>query len=170
MGLALVLVPKISNAAVKMNLALEYPVAVGTTAQNFNSNLGLSGDIYVDPLIAPWVSNYLTVGYSSLSLRSDTTSSFRLVPVLVGLGLPGKVTDGLTTEMGFGLGAGIGYINSPGATSYRAYGYFMMQARGSVEYEIGSGFSAFARIPVNFIIGTNKMTYLAYSGGVGFKF
>jgi hypothetical protein len=93
-----------------------------------------------------------------------------LVPVTVGIGLPGKVTEELTTEMDFGLGGAFGYINAPGAVSYRAYGYFIAQVKGGIEYDFGSGFSVFARIPVNFILGANRMTFLAYSGGLGFKF
>jgi len=170
MALVLVLSGSISQAATSLNAAVEYPVAVGTSAQNFNSNLGFSAQLGMDGLLAPWMKNYLSVSYASFTLRSDSLSSFRLIPIIAGVGLPGKVTDELTTEMDFGLGGAFGYINAPGAISYRAYGYFMVQVKGGVEYDFGSGFSAFARIPVNFIIGTNKMTYLAYSGGIGFKF
>jgi hypothetical protein len=159
-----------SRAATGLRAAIEYPVAVGTTAQNFNSNLGFSAQLDVEGMFAPWMNTYFSVSYASFSLRSDPLSSFRLIPLIAGIGLPGKVTDGLTSEMDFGLGGAFGYINAPGAVSYRAYGYFMLQVRGGVEYDFGSGFSAFARIPVNFIIGANKMTYLAYTGGIGFKF
>jgi hypothetical protein len=170
MGLVCCLAGGVSEAAVGLKAAVEYPVAVGTSAQNFNSNLGFSAELDFDGWIAPWMRNYLSVGYSSFTLRSDTLSSFRLIPLIAGIGLPGKVTEDLFTVMDFGLGGAFGYINAPGAVSYRAYGYFMLQVRGGVEYDFGSGFSAFARIPVNFIIGANKMTYLAYSGGLGFKF
>jgi hypothetical protein len=159
-----------SEAAVGMKAAVEYPVAVGTSAQNFNSNLGFSAQMEMDGVFAPWLKAYGSIGYASFSLRSDSLSSFRLIPVIAGIGLPGKVTEDLTTEMDFGLGGAFGYINAPGAISYRAYGYFMMQVKGGVEYDFGGGFSAFARIPVNFILGANKMTYLAYSAGIGFKF
>ena len=159
-----------SEAAVGLKTAVEYPVAVGTSAQNFNSNIGFSAQLETDGLFAPWLKGYGSIGYASFSLRSDSLSSFRLIPIIVGVGLPGKVTDDLTTEMDFGLGGAFGYINAPGAVAYRAYGYFMVQVKGGVEYDFGSGFSVFARIPVNFILGANRMTYLAYTGGIGFKF
>ncbi|MBU6153201.1 MAG: hypothetical protein KGP28_02760 [Bdellovibrionales bacterium] len=169
-GLTCLFWSSLSEAASGIKAAVEYPVAVGTSAQNFNSNLGFSAELDLDGWLAPWMRNYLSVGYASFSLRSDPLSSFRLIPVMVGIGLPGKVTDDLWTVMDLGLGGAFGYINAPGAVSYRAYGYFMMQVRGGIEYDFGSGFSAFARIPVNFILGVNRMTYLAYSGGLGFKF
>ena len=169
-GLFCLVGSSVSEAATGLKAAVEYPVAVGTSAQNFNSNIGFSGQLEVDGLLAPWMKNYVSISYASFSLRSDPLSSFRLIPVVVGIGLPGKVTEELTTEMDFGLGGAFGYINAPGAVSYRAYGYFMAQVKGGIEYDFGGGFSAFARIPVNFILGANRMTYLAYSGGLGFKF
>ena len=162
--------PRPAKSSFKVMGTLEYPVAVGTMAQNFSSNFGFSGDLYVPPLIAPWVSNYVNVSYSSFSLRSDTSSSFRLIPFVVGLGLPGKVTNEITTDFGLGIGGAIGYISAPGATSYRSYGYFMAQVRGGVEYDLGSGFSAYVRAPINFLISSNRMTYIAYAVGAAFKF
>lgn len=159
-----------ARASTGLKAAVEFPVAVGTSAQNFNSNLGFSTELEFDGWLAPWMRNYFSVSYASFSLRSDSLSSFRLIPVMFGIGLPGKVTEDLTSVMDFGLGGAFGYINAPGAISYRAYGYFMLQVRGGLEYDFGGGFSAFARIPVNFILGVNRMTYLAYSGGLGFKF
>jgi hypothetical protein len=162
--------PRTAKSSYKLTGTLEYPVAVGTMAQNFSSNFGFSGDLYVPSLIAPWVSNYVSVSYTSFSLRSDTSSSFRLIPFVVGLGLPGKVTNEITTDFGLGIGGAIGYINAPGATSYRSYGYFMAQVRGGVEYDFGSGFSAYVRVPINFLISSNRMTYIAYAVGAAFRF
>jgi hypothetical protein len=116
------------------------------------------------------MSNYLSVGYASFTLQSDTASSFRVIPFIAGVGLPGKITDGLTTEIGVGMGGAISYLNAPGATSYRAFGYFMAQLRATVEYEIASGFSVFFRLPVNFVVGRTSMTYLAYSAGAAIYF
>jgi hypothetical protein len=159
-----------SRAAAKLDAAVEYPVAAGSIAQNFTSNVGLSGTLHLDPLVTPWLSNYLSVGYASFTLQSDSNSSFRVIPIIAGVGLPGKITDGLTTEIGAGVGGAISYLNAPGATSYRAYGYFMAQLRATVEYEIASGFSVFFRLPVNFVVGKTSLTYLAYTAGVAIHF
>ncbi len=164
------LVASMASAAPKIDAALEYPVAVGSIAQNFRSNFGFGSTLTLDPVLADELTNYLSVSYASFTLESDPASSFRLVPLIAGIGLPGKIADGLTTEIGIGIGAAISYVNAPGATSYRSYGYFAGQFRAKVEYEIASGISIFFRMPVTYIVGRTSMSYLAYTVGAGFQF
>ncbi|NDG85265.1 MAG: hypothetical protein EBX52_09560, partial [Proteobacteria bacterium] len=158
-----------SNLA-RGDITIDYPVAAGAVAQNFTSNVGFSSTVHLSPLIEPWLSNYLSVGYASFSLSSDSNSSFRVIPVLAGVGLPGKISEDLSTELGAGVGGAIAYLNAPGSTSYRAYGYFLGQLRATVEYKIASGFSVLFRVPVNFVVGKTSMTYLAYTVGAAIHF
>ncbi len=169
-GMLLGLIPSATRATPKLDADLEYPIAVGSIAQNFASNLGVGSTLTLDPVLADELTNYLSVSYASFTLESDHLSSFRLIPLIAGIGLPGKVADGLTTEIGIGIGAAISFVNAPGATSYRSYGYFAGQFRAKVEYEIASGVSIFFRVPVTYIVGRTSMSYLAYTVGAGFQF
>jgi len=80
------------SGQVRADLTLDYPVAAGAVAQNFTSNIGFSSTIHLNPQIESWISNYISIGYASFSLSSDSNSSFRVIPVLAGVGLPGKIT------------------------------------------------------------------------------
>ncbi len=156
--------------ATKFEVALAYPLVAGMAGQSFNSNLGLSGAITFAPVIEPWISNWISVDYYSLTWRAEPAASFRIIPVLMGASLPGKVTDGVTSEFGMGLGGAVGFLASPGTTAYRTFGYFVAQFRGGMEVDLGSGISAFARIPVTIIVGAKPMTYLSFLMGAGFQF
>jgi hypothetical protein len=159
-----------SASATKIEAGLAYPLVAGMAGQSFNSNLGLTGAITFAPMIEPWISNWVSVDYYSLTWRSDTAASFRILPILAGVSLPGKVTEGVTSEFGLGLGGAIGYLNSPGVTAYRTFGYFAAQFRGGMEVDLGSGISTFARIPVTVIVGAKPMTFLSFILGAGYQF
>ncbi len=156
--------------AMKAEAGLDYPIGVGASAQNFNSNLGFSGAFYVDPILNPAVNNFVSFGYQSLTLRSDTTTAFRVFPIMAGFELPGKVFSDFSTTIAASVGAAFAYLNSQSATAYRAYAYFAAQVRGGVEYKVGDGFSVYARIPVTYLIASSKMSYLTYSFGVNYQF
>ena len=110
----LMLFTGVTQAAVKIDAAAEYPVMVGLSAQNFNSNPGFSASVSADGLITPWMRNYFSVSYASFSLRADSASSFRLVPITTGVGFQGKVTDELFTETDLGLGGAFGFFWATG--------------------------------------------------------
>jgi hypothetical protein len=156
--------------ATKIEAGLGYPLVAGMAGQSFNSNLGASGTLVLAPMIEPWISNWISVEYYSLTWRTDTAASFRVIPFLAGVSFPGKVTEGVTSEFGVGLGGAVGYLNAPGFTSFRTFGYFAAQFRGGMEVDLGSGFSVFARIPVTIIVGARPMTYLSFVSGAGFQF
>ncbi len=157
--------------AVKIEAGLDYPVMVGFGGQNFTSNTGFNASIYLDPIINPNIQNFLSVGYDSFTIRADQSSSFKVIPILVGLEATGKVFDDFKTTFGIGAGGSISYLSVPNAASYKAYGYFTAQVKPGFEWDIASsGVSAVVRTPINFIMGTKQMSYVSYDFGLQYAF
>ncbi len=148
--------------------SIDYPVGVGAAAQNFNPNLGFTGKVYLNPLFDPAIRNYVSVAYQNLSLKTEANSSFRIFPILAGLEFQGKVTDKIHTTLGGGIGFATAYLNSRSATLFRTYGYFSAQLHGGIEYDLGSGFSTFFRLPVTYMVSSATISYLTYTFGANY--
>ena len=158
-----------SNAVV-LEGALHYPVAIGSLGQSFNPNLGFNGALYLDPILDESVNNFISVSYSSFTVRADGRSSYRVIPVLFGLELPGKVTNNLKTVFAGALGGSVAYMNvtnPQGIINVNAY--FTAQLSGGFDYDLGSNLSFYARTPITFVLSSNALSYVSYSLGLGIK-
>ena len=160
-----------TSQAAKVEAGLEYPVMIGLGGQNFTSNTGFNAAFYLDPILNPSIQNYISIGYDSFTIRADQTSSFKVVPVLIGLEATGKVFEDLKTTFGLGAGASFAYLSVPNAASYKAYGYFTAQVKPGIEYDIASSsLSVVLRTPINFLMGSKQMSFIAYNLGIQFQF
>ena len=162
-----------SAHAWKVEAGADYPVVAGTMGANFKSNLGFSGAFYADPLIDPKINNFISASYSSLTLQADGRTSYRLVPILVGLEVPGEVTKDLETTFAVAAGATLTYLNIPGAnsSSNSVVANFTAQVKPGIQYWITDSIEVYARTPINFMFASNNsLTEIAYTVGVGYKF
>jgi hypothetical protein len=157
------------SRAFKLEASVDYPVGVGTSAQNFNPNLGFTGKLYLAPKIDPAIKNYLSFSYQNLSLKTESNSSFRVFPILAGLEMDGKVFEGFHATFGGGIGLAMAYLNSRSATLFRNYGYFAAQLHGGLEYDVAPGFSAFFRLPITYMVSSATMSFLTYSVGANYE-
>jgi len=158
-----------SAHAMKFEMGGSMPTFVGNTSQNFNTSFGLMASAYFDPLITPEINNFIIAEFSSFGLKVDSTTTFRVFPLMAGLELPGKVTEAVRTTFSAAGGVAFGYVNAVNANSYRAYTYPAAQGAGGVEADLGTGFSVFMKVPVTFLFGAKTVSYVDYMAGLGFK-
>ena len=157
------------SRASRVEAGVDYPSTLGTMAQNFSSNFGGTAAIYIEPLLDPQIRNFLSVSYASFTVLADQKTAYRIVPVLVGIELPGKVFNDLQVTAAFGVGGAFAYLNIANAASIRGYGFFAAQIKPGLLWDISPDFSLYARMPVTFLIAQKQLNYLAYSVGAQLK-
>lgn len=149
----------------------QIPAVMGQMAQNFNSNFGFHGSIYVNPFIAKEVDHYIYVGYQSLTLKSDPNTSFRMIPILFGLGISGKTfSESLYADFGLGVGGTIDWVNVPNISTFRMGGHFLVQLQPGISITLADEFDLYFRTPVYFLIGQKQLNYMAYDFGLKMRF
>ena len=157
--------------AMKVGASADYPVAVGNMGENFTSNLGFSVAFYPDPLLDPKIDNFISASYDSLTVRADGTSSFRVIPVIVGIELPGRVFDDLKTTFAVGIGAAFTYLYTPSDTSNTKLNtYFAAQVKPGLAWDVTKEIAVTGQIPINILVTSHSLTYLAYTLGVQYNF
>lgn len=166
---ALILSQATASKAALLEGELTYPVAIGVMGQNFNSNLGFGAAIFIDPILDPRINNFLSVGYESFTLKADKKTSLRLIPILVGIELPGKIFDDLHSTFGLAGGGTVAYLNVTNAQTINMNGYFTVQVKPGLTYDASQSFNIYMRMPVTFVIGSSSMSNIAYTAGVGIK-
>lgn len=149
---------------------VQWPLVAGQAGQNFSSNLGVDAEIYFDRILDPSVANFISIGYNSLTLNADATSSFRMIPLIAGIELQGKVWDGFYSTFGLGAGVSVAYISGTSTTTYAYTEYFIGQVKPGFEWDLGSGFAFIGRAPINFLVGKAEMTYMDFEAGIKIKF
>ena len=155
--------------AIELEVSGQYPVVIGEKSQNFNSNFGGAVAIYFDPVLDPSIPNYVSVGYNGFPYQADTNSVFRLIPVLAGIDLQGKVFSDLRSNFGLAVGGAFGYVAVPNQATTNYSGYFTAQVKPGLEYIAGDGISLVAKMPLTVLAGKASMSYLTYEFGLKFK-
>lgn len=161
------------KALTGVELGAQWPVVFGKTGQNFNSQIGFNGKIYLGRFLDPRIDHFLHVGFQMLQPVTLTDASFNLVPIVAGLALRGNTgIDGLTTSFGVGFGGSLGWLRIPNAAanSFRVSGYFTALVEPGLELAIAEGFSVVSRMPVTFIIGQRQVGFIAFTGGLRYDF
>ena len=158
-----------SLAFEQIEAGLEYPVAMGTMAQNFNSNIGFNASVYFDRLLDPAIPNFISVAYENFGMKSDVNSVFRVIPIMAGFDLVGKVFKDLNTTFGVAAGMAFGYMSVSNQSTYNVNEYFSAQVRMGLEYLAGDSFTILLRSPVNLLVGRRPLAYTAFDLGVKFK-
>ncbi len=161
--------PNTARAFESVGGNLQWPLAMGQAGQNFTSNLGLTADLYFDRFLDPAVANFISIGYESFTLNADGKSSFRILPVMAGIELPGKVWENFYTTFGIAAGMAVTFISGTNTSTYSYNEYFMAQLRPGFQWDLGGGFSLVGRVPVNFMIGKSELTYGIFEAGLKFK-
>ena len=156
--------------ATKLGVLGDYPVATGVQAQNFSSTLGASIDFYLDPILDPKIDNFLSLGYRSLTIRADGESSYRMLPILIGLELPGRVSDEVKITFAGAVGGTVTYINVPNAQSMKYTGYFTAQLKPGIEWDASKDFAFRAELPITYLIASKPFSFLTYSFGLQYTF
>jgi len=154
--------------AAKIGASGNYPVAAGSMGQAFLSNPGFSIDFYPDPLLDPKIDNFISVGYESLTIRADGESSYRIIPILIGLELPAKFSDDLKVTLGGAVGAAVTYFNTPGLASIHTTMNLAAQINPGLEWDTSKDFAIRAQVPITYLFAYKSLTYLAYT--LGFQF
>jgi hypothetical protein len=161
------------EALTGVELGAQWPAVFGKSGQNFNSQIGFNGKIYLGRFFDERLDHFIHVGFQMLQPVTQTDATFNLVPILAGLALRGNTgIEGLTTSFGIGVGGALGWINIPNAAanSFRVSGYFSAMAEPGIELAIAEGFAMVARMPVTFIIGQRQLGFVAFSGGLRYDF
>ena len=156
-------------SAVRLEAGLDYPTVLGSMSQNFSSNLGGATSFYLEPLFDPRINNFISIQYASFTVLADQKTSYRVIPVLAAIELPGRVFSDLQTTVAFGVGGAFAYLNIANAASMRGYGFFAAQIKPGVLWDVSPDFSLYARTPVTFLVGSKSLNYLAYSVGAQIK-
>ena len=148
---------------------LQWPLAMGQAGQNFSSNLGVDASLYFDRILDPAIANFVNVGYESFTLNADKRTSFRVIPILAGVELPGKVWDNFYTTFGVAAGVAVAFVSGTNTTTYSYNEYFLAQIKPGFQWDMGGGFSLVGRVPVNFLVGKSELTYGIFEAGIKFK-
>ena len=151
-------------------LDVDYPVAMGTIAQNYSSTVGGDVAIYFDRILDAEVPNYISVGYHSFGILADGKSTFRVIPVLLGVDFVGKAFKDFSTIFGVAVGGAFGYLSVTNATSFNMNGYFAAGIKTGFDWWVGDSIAITGRAPVDFIIGKKLLTYVPFAVGLKLKF
>ncbi len=162
-------VPTTSHAP-ELELSFDIPSVTGTFAQSFNSGLGGSAVFYFPQLLDPSLHNFISVGFQTFAVKTDTSISFRVVPVLLGLEVRGRVYSDLKSTLALAAGGSFGFLNIPNATNLKVGGYFTAQVKPGLEWDMSNDFALVGRMPLTFIMASTYMSYIAGELGVRMRF
>ena len=162
------LIGSVSEAMV-IEGGLDYPVAIGSLGQSLNPNPGFTGSLYFNPILSDSINNFLSMSYASFTVKADGKTSYRVIPILVGLELPGKVSDSVRTTFSAAVGGSLAYLNVINSASTNMNAYLTAQVKGGVDIDLSSNISFYARTPITFVISSNSLSFVSYSLGLGFK-
>ena len=156
--------------AIELEGSVNGPSVMGIYGQSFNASPGANLGFYLPPLFHPSLHNFVSAGYQSFPVKTNTTQSFRLFPMLLGFEVRGKVFDDLLTTFALGTGMSLGYLNVPGSAQNRVQPYFTVQIKPGIQWDVSELISIYARTPIQWLLGSYSMNYLTYDLGIKFKF
>jgi hypothetical protein len=156
--------------AMKLAVSADYPVAAGTSGQGFSSNAGASLSLYLDPLLDPKINNFISAGYRSFTIRADGESAYRIIPVLVGLELPGKVSEEVKVNFAAAVGGSVTYVSVPNSSTTQTTTYFTAQIKPGIEWDVAQDFAIRADVPITYLIASKSFSFLAYALGIQYDF
>ena len=149
---------------------VDYPMVMGTIAQNYSSSLGGDATIYFPRFLDPDVPNYISVGYHSFGILADGRSTFRLIPVMVGIDFVGKVFKDFNSVFGLAMGGAFGYMSLTNSTVFNMSGYFAAGVKTGFEWWISDSLAITGHAPITFVIGKKLLTYAPFNMGIKFRF
>lgn len=153
----------------QIEVNVKYPVGMGATASGYTSTIGFGASVYFDPLLDPAVPNYLSVAYQGYKIRADGVSTLRVIPILAGIDLVGKVFSDFNSTFGLAAGMAAAYVGVPNQTSYNWSAYFAAQIKPGFDWMIGDGISITGHTPISFFIARGFLSSMDFDLGVKFK-
>ena len=152
-----------------VEVGFELPVILGQMSQNFNPSFGMHGSVYFH--FFDEFRNGIYFGYQNFPVRADTTSAFRIMPILAQIGVEGKTgLDWLKPTFDLGVGGAFGWLNTLNSASIHVNGYFAFQFQPGLEFQVYDQFVITTHVPILYIVGTKVLPYLAYDAGLKFNF
>lgn len=157
-----------SEHTMEMAVNADIPVVLGEAGQGLKPKFGFNAQMYLAPMLDPAIHNYISIGYESFSIAADSNASFRFVPITLGLEWRGVTDSFLKPMFGIGLGGVYAFVYATDAQIFNGKLYFMGQVKGGFSIDVTDSVAVQFQTPVNFVLGSTKMSYLSYNLGVRF--
>lgn len=156
-----------SEHTMQIGVNVQLPIGIGDGGGGLKSKFGANAQVYFSPLVSDDFNNYVSVGWDLFGLKSDADTKLNIIPVAFGLEF--KPDSGKMFQPKFGIAAGGAYawISVPNAQTVTGRGYFLAQVKPGLDVNM-DGWTIVAQMPVSFLIGSSRMSYIAYSLGARF--
>lgn len=153
----------------QLGVNVEYPTGLGDAGGSLKPRFGGNVQVYLPPLLDEQFRNFASIGFDQFALKSDGDTKLNLVPFSVGLEFQTDAHRTFNPNMGIAIGGAYAWIGVPAGGSQNMNGraYFLAQFRPAIDINL-DGFSIVVGTPVTYLIGSSKMSYIAYSLGARF--
>lgn len=151
----------------ELGVNLRLPIGVGDAGGSLKPRFGGDVQLYLQPLISNEFRNYVSIGWDLFQLKSDQDSKLHVIPFAVGVEFAHAPGRTFNPKFGAAIGGAYAWLGVPNSQTINGRGYFLAQVKPGLDISL-DGFTVVLQTPISYLIGTNKMTYLAYSVGARF--